>query len=202
MEDVNGYESENYQKGELTPDSWSKSFDTFTKNLVFGLQITLVFISEPFVAIWMAVCGIFKSSGKNKIEGQVALVTGSANGLGRAIALRLAQEKCQVAVADINFVDAQKTARDISETFGVKAVAFKVDVSDVSSIKQLKADIESSLGPVDILVNNAGILCMASLREFTDEQLKKVLEVNLMSHFWVRVNVLIICIFDLTTCVI
>lgn len=187
MENVNGYESENYQKGELTPNSWSQSFDTFIKNFVFGLQIALIFISEPFVAIWMAFRGIFKSSGRNKIEGQVALVTGSANGLGRAIAFRLAQEKCKIAVADINFVDAQRTASEISAEFKVEAVAFKVDVSDADSITQLKRDVESSLGPVDILVNNAGILLIASLREFTDQQLRKAIDVNLLSHFWVLI---------------
>lgn len=91
------------------------------------------------------------------------MTIGSANGLGKALAKRIAKEKCIVAVADINYKDAEKTAADILSS-GLKAKAFKVDVGDVESVKKLKEEIESSLGPVDILINNAGILPRFSLR--------------------------------------
>jgi all-trans-retinol dehydrogenase (NAD+) len=120
------------------------------------------------------------------VKGQVALVTGGGKGLGRAIAFRLAQEKCKLAIVDIDFAAAQQTAQEISEKFNVSAVAFKVDVSKHEEITQLKIDVEKALGCVDILVNNAGLLSMyVSLREGTPEMIQKTVDVNLTSHFWV-----------------
>lgn len=183
MQRFNEYENEKYEIG----DANSNSRIIFKNNVVLVLRVLLLLMIEPFIAIKNAAFGVYKifCGTTERIEGQVALVTGSANGLGRAIAFRLAQEKCKIAVADVNFSDAQRTASEISAEFKVQAVAFKVDVADAESITQLKIDIESSLGPVDILVNNAGILLIASLREFTDQQLRKAIDVNLLSHFWV-----------------
>lgn len=108
--------------------------------------------------------------------------------MGRAIAIRLAQEKSNIVIVDINLIEAQKTALEISEKFGVKTAAFKIDVSNYDAIQQLKIDIESTLGSVDILVNNAGILSTISLREGQPSDIQKVIDVNLTSHFWVSKN--------------
>lgn len=166
MENIDVFENEEYQKGAVSPNNWSNLINLIYINVFVMLNITVMMIFEPFIAIWYSIRNIFKmkSGTRKNISGQVALVTGSANGLGRAIAFRLAQENCHIAVADINLADAQRTARELSEIHRVKAVAYKVDVSDVLSIKQLKSDIESTLGPVDILVNNAGIMPVASFR--------------------------------------
>ncbi|XP_058461417.1 uncharacterized oxidoreductase YoxD-like [Malaya genurostris] len=120
---------------------------------------------------------------KKSIKGQIALVTGGGNGLGRSLCLRLAREGCSVAVADIDFIGAEKTAEEIRR-LGVKAEAFKVDVGEQQSVEQLKVNVESKLGPVDILVNNAGLLAMLSLSEGTSEDVQRIINVNLTSHFW------------------
>lgn len=120
------------------------------------------------------------------VENQVALVTGAGNGLGRAIAFRLAKEKCKLAIVDVDLAAAQQTAQEIRDKFNVNAIAFKVDVSKHEEISQLKTDVENSLGNVDILVNNAGLLSMnVSLREESPEMIQKTVDVNLTSHFWV-----------------
>jgi len=126
----------------------------------------------------------FSPTKQKSIAGQLALVTGGANGLGRAIAIRLAKEKCDVVVGDINLIEAEKTAAEISEKYNVQTAAFKVDVSNYDAIQKLKNDIEESLGSVDILVNNAGILSAISLREGTPNDIQKLIDVNLTSHFW------------------
>lgn len=114
---------------------------------------------------------------------------GGANGLGKAIAFRLAQENCNVVIIDLNEKEAQKAAGEIAEKFNVKTAAYKVDVSNYEAIQQLKKDIENEMGTVDILVNNAGILSAISLREGRPQDIQKVIDVNLTSHFWVNLFV-------------
>lgn len=112
-------------------------------------------------------------------------MTGGGNGLGKEICIQLAKHGCNVAVADIVHKYAECTAKEISETYGVKAKGFQVDVSDFDAIQKLRDDIESSLGCVDILVNNAGIFPLISLREGSAQDVQRILNVNLSSHFWV-----------------
>lgn len=106
--------------------------------------------------------------------------------MGRAIAFRLAQEKCDLVIADLNLIEAQRTAAEISEKFNVRTAAFKVDVSICDQVLNLKLVIEEQLGPIDILVNNAGILSKISLTNGQTSDIQKVIDVNLSSHFWVR----------------
>lgn len=121
------------------------------------------------------------------IKDQVVLITGGGNGLGRAIALRLAKEKCKLAIVDVDFSAAQKTAKDIETEFQIQALPFKADVSSHQAVNQLKADVEGTLGGVDILINNAGLLSLEqSLREGSPEDIQKTVNVNLVSHFWVN----------------
>ena len=156
----------------------------------------LRFVKLYFVICWMLIPETLKGiwrlivSPKPKcVKDQVALVTGAGNGLGRAIAFRLAKENCKLAIVDIDFFAAQQTAKDIATKFGVQAQAFKVDVSKYEEIMKLKEDVEASLGKVDILVNNAGLLCLKlSLREGTPEQIQNTVNVNLLSHFWVSID--------------
>lgn len=127
---------------------------------------------------------LFVPVSKKSVKGQLALVTGGGNGLGRALCFRLAQEGCSVAVADIDIVSARRTAKEVRARFGVKAEAFQVDVSDFESVVKLKENIESTLGPVDILVNNAALLAILSLSEGKPEDVQRIINVNLLSHFW------------------
>lgn len=128
---------------------------------------------------------LFLPAQRKSIRGQLVLVTGGGNGLGKALCERFAREGCNVAVADIDLIAAQRTANEImQQNPAVKAEAFKVDVADHKSVGQLRKNIEASLGPVDILVNNAGLLAMLSLSEGTPEDVQRILGVNLMSHFW------------------
>lgn len=92
-------------------------------------------------------------------------------------------------IIDLNFEEAKKTATEIAERFNVKTAAYKVDVSDFDAIQQLKIDIERTMGTVDILVNNAGILSTISLREGQPKDIQKLIDVNLTSHFWVRLSI-------------
>lgn len=170
-----------------------KAADKYNYTLKLRLKFLWRYLKVNFVIILMlipeAIRGILNLIFPSKpkcIKDQVALVTGAGNGLGRAIAFRLARERCKLAIVDIDFYAAQQTAKEIETKFNITALPFKVDVSKYQEIAKLRQEIESSLGNVDILVNNAGLLSMnISLREGTPESIQKVIDVNLASHFWV-----------------
>lgn len=117
------------------------------------------------------------------VAGQVAFITGSAKGLGREIAINLAKKGCHIAVVDVDLEGAQQTAAELME-LGVKAKAFKADVSNSDDIDAIKDSVEQSLGPVDIVINNAGIFFTKTVTEETPEKLQGMININLMSNFW------------------
>lgn len=181
MENFDDYENKSYVQARRVKYELSDHL-RFIKNFVIVVfQVLAVCIPETFFNFLK----LFQASKPKDISGQVVLVTGGANGLGRAIASRLAKEKCKIVIADLNLNEAQKTALELAEKFNVETAAFKIDVSDFDAIQQLKIDIESSMGSVDILVNNAGIISGISLHEGQPSDIQKVIDVNLSSHFWV-----------------
>jgi len=114
------------------------------------------------------------------LQDRVALVTGGAQGLGQAICLRLAQEGCHVAVADLNEEKAIQTAGMIPDR---KAIAIKVDVSDEAQVSAMVDRTVAELGRLDILVANAGILISGDITDFPAEKWRAVMNVNLFGYF-------------------
>ncbi len=93
--------------------------------------------------------------GSQRLAGKIAIVTGAAQGIGRAIATRLADEGAPVAIADIQTDAAERTAAEL-RTLGAKAIAVKLDVTKFDDAEAAASTVERELGPIDILVNNAG----------------------------------------------
>lgn len=117
-----------------------------------------------------------------KLKGKVAIVTGSAQGLGRAIALGCAREGAKVVVADINQEKAKSVVEEIKES-GSEALDVQVDVSSEPSVARLTDQALLKFGYVDILVNNAGIYPASSVREMRVEVWNEVLNTNLGGNF-------------------
>jgi 3-oxoacyl-[acyl-carrier protein] reductase len=116
------------------------------------------------------------------LDGQVALVTGGAKGIGKAIALRLAMDGAKVGIVDMAEAGAD-TAREIEQASG-RATAFaKADVSSENGVREAVAQIEAALGPVDILVNNAGITRDNITLLMSESDWDAVLDVDLKSAF-------------------
>jgi 3-oxoacyl-[acyl-carrier protein] reductase len=117
-----------------------------------------------------------------KLKGQVALITGGARGIGRAIALLFAKEGADIAVADVNLEETQKTVQDI-EVLGRKALALQMDVTDYTKVEEGLNKILDKLGKVDILVNNAGITKDNLFLRMSQPEWDAVLNVNLKGAF-------------------
>src|SRR6185312_2073089 len=121
--------------------------------------------------------------GLNDLKDRVALVTGGSRGIGRAIALALAEAGAAVAV---NYRASNDEAERVAETIrkgGGRAAAFGADVSARAAVEAMTREIEKRLGPVDILVNNAGMAAIRGLAEITEEDFDRTLAVNLKSAF-------------------
>jgi 3-oxoacyl-[acyl-carrier protein] reductase len=117
-----------------------------------------------------------------KLTGKVALVTGAAQGIGKAVAMLLARNGANMVVSDINLEKVEKTAKEI-ELIGPKTIAIKVDVSNLKEVEQMVETILEKFGKIDILVNNAGITRDKLILRMTEEDWDAVLNVNLKGTF-------------------
>jgi 2-hydroxycyclohexanecarboxyl-CoA dehydrogenase len=112
------------------------------------------------------------------VSERIALVTGGARGIGRAIALALAEDGRAVAVGDLRGDQAKKTAAAV-EALGVGALAVALDVTDRASVASAVQEVTDVLGPVDVLVNNAGWDELKPFLETDEDFWERVIEINL-----------------------
>ena len=118
------------------------------------------------------------------LDGKIALVTGGARGIGRAIALRFAREGADVAVADMNVEGARSVAGEI-EAAGRRALAIGVDVRELAQIRNMVGQAVGTFGRIDVLANNAGVVRVERLLDVTEEHWDLVLGVNTKAVFFV-----------------
>lgn len=117
------------------------------------------------------------------LEGKTAIVTGASRGIGKAIALKFAQEGCNVAFTDLFEDENMKATEKELSALGVKAKGYASDASKFDETDRVVAEIVKEFGGVDALVNNAGITKDTLLMRMTEEQWDAVISVNLKSVF-------------------
>jgi 3-oxoacyl-[acyl-carrier protein] reductase len=117
-------------------------------------------------------------SGLFDITGNVAIVTGAASGIGRAIALDLAGLGASVVAADKDIGGAQEVVKEI-ESAGGRAIATETDVTGKKDVEQMVQKTIERFGKIDILVNNAGIIARSSVMDIHEEELDRTFDVNL-----------------------
>ena len=118
-----------------------------------------------------------------KLQGKVAIVTGGAQGIGRAIALGLGREGAKVVIADVQSDKAKSVAAEV-QALGTEALAVETNVANESSVKQLASETFNRFGCADILINDAGIYLKAPVAEITEENWDRTINVNLGGNFF------------------
>ena len=116
------------------------------------------------------------------MDKQVAIVTGAARGIGKSIAVKLAQQGYQIVICDIMADEVVNTAKEI-EHLGTKAIGIKVDVTKFEDVENLFAETVKTFGRVDVLVNNAGITRDTLLIRMKESDWDAVIAVNLKGTF-------------------
>lgn len=129
-----------------------------------------------------------------RVEGKVALITGAARGMGRAHAVRLAEEGADVVAVDRSRPDpgltyGQRTPDELEETaalvaaYGRRVLARRADVRDQEALDAIVAEASDAFGGIDVLASNAGISTQGPATQLTDDDWKTILDVNLVGAF-------------------
>ena len=117
-----------------------------------------------------------------KLKDKVSIVTGGAQGIGKAVCLDLAKEGADVVVADIMLDMAEEVSREIRE-MGRKSVSFKLDVANAKLVNEMVRTSMDNFGRIDILANVAGIYKPGAIEDVSEEDWDRVIAVNLKGTF-------------------
>jgi len=117
-----------------------------------------------------------------RLKGQVAVITGAGQGIGKAIAHLFAEEGADIVAADINLETARKTADEVMSA-GRRSLALEVDVTDEKEVQEMADATIREFAKIEILVNNAGMAKTIRFLDMTEELWDKMMEVNLKSVF-------------------
>ncbi len=117
-----------------------------------------------------------------KLKERVAVITGGARGIGKAIALAFVREGARIAIVDVERERAETLKNEIGG-IGGKAITISCDISRSSEVKDMVSQVQKTFGRVDILVNNAGIIRRGTIETVTEEEWDRVIEVNLKGTF-------------------
>lgn len=114
-----------------------------------------------------------------RLENKVAIITGASRGMGAAHARLFVEEGAKVVIADILEEDGKKLAEELGEN----AIFIKLDVTNEANWKEAVAEAEKAFGPVDVLVNNAGITMNKPIEETSEEDYRRIININQVSVF-------------------
>ncbi len=116
-------------------------------------------------------------------KGQIALITGAARGIGKAIAEAFAQENAHVIINDVIEHEQLTNIAERLSIFESQCLAIRADISDSAQVNDMMAEVKNTFKRLDILVNNAGIIRRGSIETVTEEEWDQVIEVNLKGAF-------------------
>lgn len=118
-----------------------------------------------------------------EIAGKAVLITGSATGIGYALATQFVRERAKVVLVDVNEEALRKAISELTN-MGGEVYPYICDVADRSQVHELASRVHEKVGPVDILVNNAGVAYRGKFMDVSDEHHASTLNVNIMGYMW------------------
>lgn len=151
---------------------------TLIYDVLIFLVMSIVYICETIVLTFTP----RRYRGKS-IEGEIALVTGGASGIGRLIAKKLSALGAQVIIWDINKSALEDTVNEIRKNGG-KCWGYHCDISDREEVYRLAKSIKIEIGNVSLLINNAGYVYCKTLLDLPDEEIEKTFKINILAHYW------------------
>lgn len=119
-----------------------------------------------------------------RLSGKVALISGTARGIGKAIALRYADEGCRLVLCDLNLEGVNETAEE-ARPKGVEVITSQTDVTNRNQVQAMIDQAVETFGSINIVVNNAGIFFNSAFEETTDDQWNQMMNVNVYGVFLV-----------------
>ncbi|XP_067626176.1 epidermal retinol dehydrogenase 2 isoform X2 [Eurosta solidaginis] len=118
------------------------------------------------------------------ISGEIVLITGAGHGIGRELALHYTAFGSVVICVDINEKNNEETVKKAKRLMQTSVHAYTCDVSDREAVLKLAVKVESEVGRISVLVNNVGIMPTHPLEQHTAKEIKRVFDINVLSHFW------------------
>lgn len=158
--------------------------------LVEFIKQTLLFLTLVYrilVAYCESIASLVQPRKRKSIKGQNVLITGSGHGLGRELALKLAEQGANLILVDINEANNEKVCQEVNrkhKSANAKVYAYSVDIRNEQSVKELAQKVQRVAGPVDILVNNAGIVQCQPFLSLAPDLIERTFQVNVLAHMW------------------
>jgi all-trans-retinol dehydrogenase (NAD+) len=158
-----------------------------SRPIVAAMLVVLQVIALVCRVLWTymeaLVALVLPRGGAKDVRGMVVLLTGAGRGIGRELALKLAERGTRLALLDVDEASVRETAQLVTE-FGHTAVAYKCDVTSERDVSEVATRVRRDLGEVDALFNNAGVMAGKPLLELDERQIRRTFDVNVLAHFW------------------
>ncbi|XP_050310619.1 short-chain dehydrogenase/reductase family 16C member 6-like [Anthonomus grandis grandis] len=141
------------------------------------------FILLPYF-YFEALINKFTKKEPKSVKGEIVLITGTGRGIGRLLAIKYAKEGATVVCWNRTEELNNKTVEEIKQLGYPNVYGYKVDVSNRENVMQTAQQVREQVGDVTILINNAGIMPHHSFLDHTEQEIRKIVDTNLMGHFW------------------
>lgn len=165
-------------------DSGSNANSNDIYNIVLLVVDIVMLIVKFWLAIAEAIVGLFRAPPLDDVNGKVVLITGTGHGMGKEMALQYAKLGATILCWDVNEQTNNQTVKEIKNNGG-KAFGYVCNVTKREELIELAQKVRKEHGFIHVVVNNAGIMPCHPLLEHTENEIRLMYEINVLSHFWI-----------------
>lgn len=145
----------------------------------------IVMLVRFHAELLFSLMNVFVKKDMKDVSGEIVFITGAGHGIGRELALKYAEQGCEVVCVDINEEGNKETVQLANQLKRGRAYGFVCDVTDRNAVLATAEKIRAEVGHVSVVVNNAGIMPCHPLGATTHQEIHKMFDVNVLAHFWV-----------------